>query len=93
MSNAFFLGAGVNYSFMKFKEYSASAPGFKVQAGYSLQFNKINIQPYGSFRYVKATDPSDYAIGGVVYNSGFDLNYTAGQIGVIISFHERMLYK
>jgi hypothetical protein len=91
--NAFFIGAGINYSFMKFKEYSAATPGFAVRAGYSLQFKSINIQPYGLFRYVQATDPSDYMYGGEIDHPEFNLSYTAGQIGVIISFHKRMLYK
>jgi hypothetical protein len=85
--HAFFIGGGVNYSFMRFKEFSASSPGFKLQMGYSLQFGKLNLQPNVAFRYVKATDSSDDIWGD------FDLDYTGGQIGVILSFHPRMNYK
>jgi hypothetical protein len=89
--NAFFIGGGISYSFMKFKDFSASNPGFKIQTGYSMQFSKINIQPYFAFRYVKASDSSiiEYQEG----KNSFDLSYTGGQIGVLISFHPRMLYK
>jgi len=85
--HAFFLGGGVNYSFMKFKEYSASNPGFKLQAGFSLQFGKFNMQPFGAFNYAKATDTSDPDQGD------FELNYTSGQIGVNFSFHPTINYK
>jgi hypothetical protein len=83
--NAFFLGGAVSYAFMKFEEFSASAPGFKAQVGYSLQFGKFNMQPYIAFRYNKATD--DLEMGS------FDLDYTGGQIGLIFSFHRGILYK
>jgi hypothetical protein len=89
--NAFFIGGGISYSFMKFKEFSASNPGFKIQTGYSLQFNKINIQPYIAFRYVKATDNGITDIDTLP--GSFDLSYTGGQIGILISFHPRMLYR
>jgi hypothetical protein len=85
--NAFFIGAGFHYSFMKFEEFSGSAPGFKAQLGYSLQFSKFNLQPYLAFRYAKSTDTSTN------FGSDFDLDYTGGQIGVVLSFHKRMLYK
>jgi hypothetical protein len=91
--NAFFIGAGINYSFMKFEEFSASAPGFKLQAGYSMQFGKFNLQPYGAFRYVKATDSSDAVWGDMDQYSEMELDYTGGQIGVILSFHPGMSYK
>ncbi len=84
--NAFFIGGGVNYSFLSFEEFSASAPGFKLQLGYSLQFGKFNLQPYGAFRYTKATDSST-GMGDFV------LDYTGGQIGVTMSFHPLILYK
>jgi hypothetical protein len=86
--NAFFIGGGVNYSFMSFKEFKASNPGFKLQAGYSMQFGKFNMQPYLAFRYVKATDTSSD-----VNWPKFNLDYTGGQIGIILSFHQRMNYK
>ena len=91
--NAFFIGAGINYSFMKFKEYSASAPGASVRAGYSIQLKSVNFQPYALFRYVKASDPSGYENGGTLVHPDFELSYTAAQLGVNISFHRRMLYK
>jgi hypothetical protein len=85
--NAFFIGAGIHYSFMSFEEFSGSAPGFKAQIGYSLQFGKFNLQPYGAFRYAKSTDTSED------FGNDFVLDYTGGQIGVLLSFHQRMLYK
>jgi hypothetical protein len=88
--NAFFIGAGINYSFMEFEGIKASAPGVKLQLGYSMQFGKFNMQPYGAFRYVKGTD--DDVIWGMG-NDKFELNYTGGQIGIILSFHQRMLYR
>lgn len=91
--NAFFVGAGINYSFMKFEEYNASSPGVAVRAGYSMQFKSINIQPYGLFRLVKGSDPSGYDYQGTIVHSEFEMNYTSFQIGANISFHKRMLYK
>lgn len=91
--HAFFLGGGINYSFMKFKEFSASAPGFMVRGGYSMQFKKFNLQPYAQFRYVKATDQSDFLVYEMIEKSSFDLSYTGFQIGAIISLHSRLLYK
>ncbi len=90
--NAFFIGAGVNYSFLKFKEFSASAPGFKVQLGYSMQFKNINMQPYGAFRYTKATD-SEARWGVMDEHEGITLDYIGGQIGVIFSFHKKKSYR
>jgi hypothetical protein len=87
--NAFFIGGGVNYSFMTFKEFSASNPGFKIQLGYSMQMGKFNLQPYGAFRYVKATDSSS---SDPVWDN-FELSYTGGQIGVLLSFHPPVKYK
>jgi hypothetical protein len=84
--NAFFIGGGINYSFLSFEEFSASAPGFKVQLGYSMQFGKFNLQPYGAFRYTRATDSST-GMGDFV------MDYTGGQIGVTMSFHPMILYK
>jgi hypothetical protein len=85
---ALFIGGAVNYSFMTFKSFSASAPGFKVQLGYSLQVGKMNMQPYLAFRYATATDKSDdYAY------PDFELNYTGGQIGINFSFHKTISYK
>jgi hypothetical protein len=83
--NAFFIGAGVSYAFLTFKDYSASAPGVKAQLGYSMQFGKFNMQPYLAFRYNKATDSATLG--------NFDLDFTGGQIGLIFSFHPRILYK
>ncbi len=91
--NAFFIGGGVNYSFMSFKGFNASSPGFKLQAGYSMQFGKFNMQPYVAFRYSRATDTSDAVWGDADQNTEFTLDYIGGQIGIILSFHPRMLYK
>src|SRR5512145_1652960 len=71
--NAFFIGAAVSYAWLKFEEFSASAPGIKGQVGYSMQFGKFNMQPYIAFRYNKATE--DLEIGS------FDLDNAEGQIG------------
>lgn len=87
--NAFFIGAGISYSFMKFEDFEASAPGIKVQAGYSMQFGKFNLQPYGAFRYVAGKDDIMWGL----QSDKFELNYTGGQIGVIMSFHPRMSYR
>jgi hypothetical protein len=84
--NAFFIGGGVNYSFLSFEEYSASAPGFKVQLGYSMQFDKFNLQPYGAFRYTRAIDSST----GI---EDFVMDYTGGQFGLIMSLHPMIRYK
>jgi hypothetical protein len=85
--NAFFLGGGVNYSFMKFKDFNASNPGFKLQAGFNLQFGDFNLQPFGAFNYAKATDSSD------PYWGDFVLSFVSGQIGVNFSFHPAINYK
>ncbi|MBN2814455.1 MAG: hypothetical protein JXQ80_10285, partial [Bacteroidales bacterium] len=74
-----FVGGGVQYQFMSFEDFQASAPGFRAQVGYSMQFGNFNLQPYGAFRYAKATDSGDL--------TDFELNYTGFQIGVILSFH------
>jgi hypothetical protein len=83
--NAFFIGAGVSYNFLSFEEYRASCPGVKAQLGYSLQFGKMNLQPYLAFKYIKATDSS-------TRYEDFVLDYTGGQIGFILSLHKRMYY-
>jgi hypothetical protein len=85
--NAFFLGGGVNYSFMKFKDFNASNPGFKLQAGFNLQFGGFNLQPFGAFNYATATDSSDPLWGDFV------LSFVSGQIGVNFSFHPAIKYK
>lgn len=77
--HGFFVGGGENYNFMKFKEYSASSPGIKLQFGYNMQFHKLNLQPYVAFKYIRATDTS--------HVEDFVLDYTGGQIGVVLSFH------
>jgi hypothetical protein len=77
--HSFFIGGGVNYNFMKFEKYSASSPGIKMQFGYNMQLHKLNLQPYLAFKYIKAKDTSNIV--------DFDLDYTGGQIGVIISIH------
>jgi hypothetical protein len=89
--NAFFIGGGISYSVMNFKGFSGSNPGFKIQAGYSMQFSKINIQPYFAFRYTEATDSN--SVEYIEGKNDFGLSYTGGQIGILISFHPRMLYR
>jgi hypothetical protein len=90
--NAFFIGAAVNYSFLWFKEFKGSTPGVKLQAGYSLQLKKINLQPYGAFRYAKATDETKHLPEASQWDK-FKLTWIGFQVGVIISVHPRMLYK
>jgi hypothetical protein len=77
--HSIFFGGGITYNFLKFKGLKASDPGFRLQAGASLQFGKFNLQPYASFNYARASDKLTYG--------SFDLNYTGGQIGFIFSFH------
>jgi hypothetical protein len=85
--HALFLGGGVQYHILHFEDFSASNPGFKLQAGISFQFGKMNVQPYGAFKYAKATDSSEEEW------PDFNLNYTGGQIGVLLSFHPVISYK
>ncbi len=80
--HALFLGGNVNYSFMSFKDFRASSPGFKIQAGFSMQFGNFNLQPFGAFNYASGTDSDNSAWG-----KDFILNYTNGQVGVYLSFH------
>lgn len=80
--HAFFLGGNVNYSFMSFKDFRASSPGFKLQLGFSMQFGKFNLQPFGAFNYASGKDTDNAAWG-----KDFSLNYTNGQVGVYLSFH------
>ena len=74
-----FFGGGITYNFLKFKGFKASDPGFRIQAGASLQFGKFNLQPYARFNYAKSSDKLTFG--------SFNLNYTGGQIGFIFSFH------
>jgi hypothetical protein len=74
--NAFFLGGGVHNNNLTFDDYSSSAPGFRIQAGVSLQFGRFNLQPYLSYNNVMGTAPVN-----------FEMNYTGGQIGLVFSFH------
>jgi len=72
---------------MKFEEFSASSPGFRLQAGFSLQFGTFNLQPFGAFNYASATDTDNQDW------EDFNLNYTNGQIGVNFSFHPKINFK
>jgi hypothetical protein len=74
-----FFGGGPLYNFVRYKTLKASAPGFRLQAGSSLQFGKFNLQPYLAFNYAKAVKKMTY--------SDFEMNYTGGQIGFIFSVH------
>jgi hypothetical protein len=85
--HAFLIGAGVQYHIMQFEEFSASDPGFRMQAGVSLQFGKFNLQPYLGFKYANATDDTEEMW------EDFNMNYTGGQIGIIMSFHPPVNYK
>ena len=78
--SSLFFGGGVLYNFMKFKSYTASSPGFRLQAGVSLQFGKFNLEPNLAFNYAKATKH--------ITNDDFVMNYTGGQISLIFSFHK-----
>ncbi len=79
----FFLGGGVQYHFMKFEDFNASNPGFCLRAGVSMQFGRFNMQPNVSFLYAKS---KDNFMGDFTENT-FEMNYTTGLIGIIMSFH------
>jgi hypothetical protein len=79
----FFLGGGVQYNFMKFESFKASSPGFCLRAGVSMQFGRFNMQPYVSFLYAKSEDTYRDYFG----EKSFEMNYTSGIIGIILSFH------
>jgi hypothetical protein len=74
--NAIFIGGGVHNNNMTFESYSVTTPGFRIQAGVSLQLGWFNLQPYLSYNNVAGTAPGN-----------FDMNYTGGQIGLVFSFH------
>jgi hypothetical protein len=78
--SSFFFGGGILYNFMKFESYNASSPGFRLQAGVSLQFGKFNLEPNLAFTYGKATNHMTH--------NDFIMNYTGGQISLIFSFHK-----
>jgi hypothetical protein len=86
--NAPFIGAGVHYNFMSFENFTANSPGFRIQAGYSLQFGKFNMQPYMAFNLTGTAEADDKYNG-----EPFDFNYTGFQIGIIMSAHKRINYK
>jgi hypothetical protein len=79
----FFMGGGVQYHFMKFESLKASSPGFCLRAGVSMQFGRFNMQPYVSFLYAKSEDTYLDYLG----EKSFEMNYTSGIIGIIMSFH------
>lgn len=81
--HAFFAGAGANISFMKFKEFTATSPGLRLQAGMSLMFGKFNLQPHLAFNYCKKV--ANRAYDG--FNPDFTLNFTGVQFGVLLSSH------
>lgn len=84
--HAFFIGAGPQYHFLNFEEYSANKLGIKAQVGMSLTFGKFNLQPFGSFNYVKGVDTN-------ANGNDFELDFTGGQIGVYLSFHSPVAHK
>jgi hypothetical protein len=79
----FLVGGGVQYHFMKFEDMKASNPGFCLRAGVSMQFGRFNMQPNVSFLYAKAE--KNYV--GDYTQQTFEMNYTSGMIGIIMSFH------
>jgi hypothetical protein len=85
--HALFIGGAIHYNILKFKNYSAAAPGYKIQFGSSMQFGRFNLQPYLAYNYATASD-NDPIMG-----NDFELNYTGGQIGVICSFHDLIYFK
>jgi hypothetical protein len=68
---------------MKFDEYKGNKIGFRAQMGFDLQFGNFNLQPILAFNIANAV-----AEWGGMPATGFDLNYTGGQIGVNMSFHK-----
>jgi hypothetical protein len=78
-----FFGGGVQYHFMKFENFKGSSPGISLRAGLSLQLGRFNMQPNISFLYAKSKD--NYF--GYLSEGTFEMNYTSGIIGIIMSFH------
>lgn len=85
--HALSIGGGVHYNYLKFKEYSATTPGYKIQVGSSLQMGKFNLQPYLAYNNVMASDKSTLA--GIP----FDMDYTGVQIGIVCSVHKIIYFK
>jgi hypothetical protein len=85
--HAIYLGGGAQYHFMKFEEYKGGNIGLRVNAGYSIQFGKLNLQPYLAFNLAKAKDTETLEF------NAFELNYTGGQIGLNLSFHKPIAYR
>lgn len=85
--HAVFMGGGAQYHFMKFKTVKAHNIGFRIQAGVSLQFRKINIQPLLAFNIANAKDEM------TVNEQLYDLNFTGGQLGVKLSFHQPIAHR
>lgn len=82
--HALMLGGGVQYHNMKFKEYSGTTIGFRAQVGFDLQLGNFNMQPLIAFNIANAEAVMGYA---------GDLNYTGGQIGLIMSFHKPVSHR
>lgn len=80
----FFVGGGFQYHFMKFEDFKGSNPGFCIRMGVSMQFGRFNLQPNVSFLYAKSKDT---ITGSGITEYNFDMNYTSGIIGIIMSFH------
>ncbi|NJK87670.1 MAG: hypothetical protein HC906_18540 [Bacteroidales bacterium] len=83
--HALYFGGGVQYHFLYFENFSAGNIGFRAQAGLSLQFKRINLQPHAVFNYINADDESK--------RPSFNLNYTGGQIGINVSFHSPVAHR
>ena len=85
--HAVMLGGGAQYHFMRFKEFKGNNIGFRLQAGVSLQFGKLNLQPLLAFNLANVND------GMLVNGKLYDLNYTGGQLGINVSIHPPVAHR
>ncbi|MBN1416215.1 MAG: hypothetical protein JW973_14025 [Bacteroidales bacterium] len=79
--HAIYIGGGAQYHFMWFEEFKGNTIGFRLQAGFSLQFGRFNIQPHLAFNLAKAVHKDEST------DRTFDLNYTGGNLGINVSIH------
>lgn len=82
--HSIYFAPAVTYNFLKFKDGQSSQPEFKgnslggkIQIGFNLDFRKIQLQPFIGYDHAKATDTE---------SGGFELNYSAAQLGVEFHF-------
>ncbi len=85
--NALFIGGGAQLHMMTFEGYEASTIGYRAQFGFDMQFGSTNLQPYLAFNLAKATDVI------TINYSNRDLDYTGGQLGILISFHKTVSHR